>query len=107
MWRVRTKQALERRETVLRELEQSGLPMVEFCRRRGLVYGTVAAWRSTARRRRAPAFVEVDMDGQSQPIMSAPDPGSARLYAEVQLPGGVVLRVYGNGGNPATGGTLV
>ena len=104
---MRTKQALERRETVLRELEQSGLPMAEFCRRRGLVYGTVAAWRSTARRRRSPAFVEVDMDGQSQPIMNVPDPGSVRLYAEVQFPGGVVLRVFGNGGNPAAGGTLV
>ena len=104
---MRTKQALEQRETVLRELERSGLPMAEFCRRRGLVYGTVAAWRSTARRRRSPAFVEVDMDGQSQPVMSAPDPGGAKLYAEVLLPGGVVLRVFGNGGNPAAGGALV
>lgn len=81
--------------------------MAEFCRRRGLVYGTVAAWRSTARRRRSLAFVEVDIDGQSQPVTSAPDPDRARLYAEVQLPGGVVLRVFGNGGNPVAGGTLV
>jgi hypothetical protein len=39
--------------------------------------------------------------------MSVPDAGSAKLYAEALLPGGVVLRVFGNGGNPATGGTLV
>ena len=47
------------RAAVLRAMEQSGLTMAEFCRRRGLAYGTVALWRSQARRSGG-RFVEVE-----------------------------------------------
>jgi transposase-like protein len=84
----------DRRAAVLRELEQSGLSMAEFCRRRDLPYGTVAAWRSTARREPV-RFVEVEAAPAGRPH------DQDALCAELLLPGGAVLRVYqhrGRGG---------
>jgi hypothetical protein len=83
----------DRRAAVLRELEQSGLSMAEFCRRRDLPYGTVAAWRSGARRE-AVRFVEVET---SQSSAGSPARGTGVLCAELLLPGGAVLRVYQSG----------
>jgi hypothetical protein len=87
------RRTLDRRAAVLRELDESGLSMAEFCRQRRLVYGTVAAWRSELRRQRA-GFVEVeiaDSDGSS-PVTNA---RHGTLCAELLLPGGMVLRVFG------------
>lgn len=84
--------ATDGRAAVLRALEQSGLSMAEFCRRRGLAYGTVALWRSKARRA-AGRFVEIE------PVDARPARESAAvLCAELALPGGAVLRVYHRGG---------
>lgn len=84
--------ATDGRASVLRALEQSGLSMAEFCRRRGLAYGTVALWRSQARRA-AGGFIEVE------PVNAMPAGESAAvLCAELALPGGAVLRVYHGGG---------
>jgi len=80
------------RAAMLRALEESGLSMAEFCRRRGLAYTMVAAWRS-AERRRAGGFVEVEAPAQAGASVNSPM-GSAALCAEVLLPGGAVLRVY-------------
>jgi hypothetical protein len=80
----------DRRAMVLRELKQSGLSMAEFCRRRDLPYGTVAAWRSTARREPV-RFVEVEAAGTA-PAGRHHDQDA--LCAELLLPGGAVLRVY-------------
>jgi hypothetical protein len=93
------------RGAVLRDLEGSGLSMAEFCRRRGLAYATVAAWRGAARRRRR-GFVEVEAADEAgdEPgaVSRAQSGGSGRgLCAELVLPGGVVLRVYQSNG---TGG---
>lgn len=84
---------------VLRELEQSGLSMAEFCRRRDLPYATVASWRSHARGEPV-RFVEVEA---SQGVSESRSHGAGVLCAEVLLPGGAVLRVYqstGAGGVP-------
>lgn len=80
------------RAAVLRALDQSGLSMAEFCRRQGLAYATVASWRSTARRRPAQGFVEVETTAERTSAMAAP------LCVELSLPGGAVLRVYQQGG---------
>ena len=92
--------SIQRRVAVLRELDGSGLSVAEFCRRRGLAYSTVMAWRSTQRSERlggpGPAFIEVETSGLT--CTAAPGPA---LCAELALPGGVVLRVYqtiGTGG---------
>lgn len=84
------------RAAVLRALEQSGLSMAEFCRRRGLAYATVASWRSAARRAAAP-FVEVETEGTVASVSDGAMAGGA-LCAELLLPGGAVLRVYQRGG---------
>jgi hypothetical protein len=86
------------RGAVLRDLEGSGLSMAEFCRRRGLAYATVAAWRGAARRRRR-GFVEVEAADEAGAVSRAQSGGSGRgLCAELVLPGGVVLRVYQHAG---------
>jgi hypothetical protein len=89
----------DRRGAVLRDLERSGLSMAEYCRRAGLTYGTVAAWRC-AQRRKTARFIEVE-EVESTGSAPAPDPGPGRpemLCAELLLPGGAVLRVYTRGG---------
>ena len=85
--------ASDGRAAVLRALEESGLSMAEFCRRRGLAYGTVALWRSKARRP-AGRFVEVETPDAVSPVREI----RAVLCAEVLLPGGAVLRVYQSAG---------
>jgi transposase-like protein len=85
--------ARDGRAAVLRALEHSGLSMAEFCRRRGLPYGTVAVWRSKARRA-AGRFIEVETPHAAGPQREA----HAMLCAELALPGGAVLRVYHRGG---------
>ena len=85
-----------RRAALLRELEHSGLSMAVFCRQRSLPYGTVAGWRSMARRK-AVRFVEVEA-GAGLPAAEGAPRGGAGLCAEPVLPGGVVLRVYHHAG---------
>ena len=97
-----------KRAEILRRLEGSGLNAAEFCRRRGLCYGTVVRWRREADvlanglgggdgRESPPAFVEVELNENNQnPDMRTPE-NSAMLYAELALPGGAMLRIYGNG----------
>jgi hypothetical protein len=83
---------------VLRALEQSGLSMAEFCRRRGLCYGTVALWRSQARKATG-RFVEVVTPAGIAPGREV----EVMLCAELALPGGAVLRVYHRGGEGGAG----
>lgn len=84
------------RAAVLRELEQSGLSMAEFCRRRGLAYATIAAWRSMARRTTG-GFVEVEAQ-RAAGTMSKAVRDDGALCVELTLPGGAVLRVSQQGG---------
>lgn len=63
-----------------------------FCRRRGLAYGTVAAWRSMERRVRG-RFVEVEATCEPHAGAGARSSSTA-LCAELVLPGGAVLRIY-------------
>jgi transposase-like protein len=92
--------AEKRRVALLREFEGGGLSMAEFCRRRGVGYSTMAAWRRTWGNRPAATFVEVE------PLLAGPSGGggstavaaharsTGSLCAELMLPGGAVLRVY-------------
>ena len=107
---------LNERERVLREFDRSGVSVAEFCRRRGLAYSTVMAWRR--RRRQAVRFVEIvpEVAREGVPVEAVeavapvsdgrgsavrPRDGSragsaqAALCVEVCLPGGVSLRVFG------------
>lgn len=93
---MRRIKAHDGRAAVLRALEESGLSMAEFCRRRGLAYATVAAWRSVERRR-AGGFVEVEAQ-DSAGALSERSPDAAALCVELSLPGGAVLRVYQRAG---------
>ena len=58
----------QRRMSVLRKLEGSGLSAAEFCRRRGLCYGTVMGWRRRAGGAGAPKYVKVNGIGGVQDI---------------------------------------
>jgi transposase-like protein len=95
---MRTSNTTDGRAAVLRALEQSGLSMAEFCRRQGLSYGTVALWRSQARKAGG-RFIEVETSDTPAPERAT----HATLCAELTLPGGAVLRVYHRG---AEGGAL-
>ncbi len=96
---MRNISAENRRVALVRELEGSGLSMAEFCRRRGLGYSTMVAWRRAWRSRPAAAFVEVEPlsagGGRDEVVgRAAHAPGTGSLCAELLLPGGAVLRVY-------------
>ena len=97
--------SLRKREQVLHRLKGSGLSAAEYCRRRGLCYGTVMRWQREARvlddntdSESLPAFVEVELDQSkaNQKPEKSPDT-SATLCVELALPGGAMLRVYENG----------
>lgn len=105
---MRNFSAEHRHAALLREFEGSGLSMAEFCRRRGIGYSTMAAWRRAWRSRPAAMFVEVeplpaDCSYHGSPAAAAGAPPSGSLCAELMLPGGAVLRVYQM---PSTGGTV-
>ncbi len=93
-----------RRAALLRDLERSGLSVAEFCRRKGIAYSTVAAWRAAERRLVAPRFVEIETvppaaAAAARPERHTPDQRhAAALCAELTLPGGAVLRVYASAG---------
>lgn len=90
----------QKREVVLQKLEDSELTVAEFCRRRGLCYGTEMRWRREARNENAGPhgrvsvpFVEVDLAGAVDSSGgSHMEAGVVR--AELSLPGGAVLRVF-------------
>ena len=93
---MRSISAENRRVALLREFEGSGLSMAEFCRRRGLGYRTMVAWRRFGRSRPASAFVEVEPlpSGGGGDGVVASSPGTGSLCAELLLPGGAMLRIY-------------
>lgn len=94
----------QRRGLVLHELEQSKLSVAEFCRREGLCYATVMRWRRESRScgsratKRTP-FVEVEITGDGRVMNADRDhrasQSAAKLCAELSLPGGTLLRIYG------------
>ena len=97
----------EQRASVLRNLEESGLSVAEFCRQHGMSYWTVTRWRRAARRRAVQSengkrFVELELLGEAKPEVcgeNARESASGSptvLCAELSLPGGAVLRVYGS-----------
>lgn len=97
---MRSISAENRRVALLREFERSGLSMAEFCRRRGVGYSTMAAWRRTWRSRPATTFVEVEPllaghgEGGGSTAVPVHDRSTGSLCAELMLPGGALLRIY-------------
>jgi transposase-like protein len=89
--RVRTSR--EQRRLILDEFERSGVSAVEFARRSGLKYSTLAGWRHRHRRSHRP--------GRLHPVRlleavlpTAPLPASTALPAlPVLLPGGARLEI--------------
>jgi transposase-like protein len=101
--RVRTSR--EQRRLILDKFERSGVSAVEFARRSGLKYSTLAGWRQRHRRAKRPGLVrpvrllEAVLPAASLPALSALPvlpvllPGGARLEitCAAQLPLAVAL----------------
>jgi transposase-like protein len=112
---MRSRATSSHRAAVLRRLSSSGLSLAAFCRREGLAYQTLLAWRRAQRLALAAApvaaapFLDVECapDASSAggsitnhasfaPTISATIPlvRQETLIAELALPGGVCLRVF-------------
>ena len=100
----------QKRKLILQKLEDSDLTAAEFCRRRGLCYGTVMGWRrklqtSGEHGTHGKPFVEIEVVGETGVDRSEPLPSplarASRMCAELSLPGGVVLRDDENKGSEA------
>ena len=87
--------SIEKRRQVLRKLEDSELSGAEFCRRQGLCYASVMRWRREAQHERSDSgripFVELEVTDEIHPGQE----NDSQLFAELSLPGGAVLRLYG------------
>jgi hypothetical protein len=101
--------AQDRRAALLREFEDSGLSMAEFCRRREVGYKAMAAWRRNVPRQPTVTFIEVEAikghgggaEAEAEAEAEACSPSAGCLSAELLLLGGVRLRVHQM---PSTGG---
>lgn len=84
----------ERRREVVGRLAASELSMAEFARREGITYAQLLAWRNRLSRGDSPggdaraSFAEVLVEPEGARV-------SAPCSAELVLPSGVVLRLYG------------
>lgn len=86
--RVRTSR--EQRRLILDEFERSGVSAVEFARRSGLKYSTLAGWRHRHRRSKRPGPVRpVRLLEAVLPAASMPVPAAL----PVSLPGGARLEI--------------
>ncbi len=89
--RVRTSR--EQRRLILGEFERSGVSAVEFARRAGLKYSTLAGWRHRHRRSHRPGrlrpvrLLEAVLPAASLPALSA------RAALPLLLPGGARLEL--------------
>lgn len=89
--RVRTSR--EQRRLILDEFERSGVSAVEFARRSGLKYSTLAGWRQRHRRSKRPGpvrpvrLLEAVLPAASRPALSV------RPTLPVLLPGGARLEL--------------
>jgi transposase-like protein len=85
--RVRTSR--EQRRLILAEFERSGVSAVEFARRSGLKYSTLAGWRQRHRRSQRPGLRPVRLLEAVLPTAAVA--GSIKL--PVLLPGGARLEI--------------
>jgi len=100
-----SEQVWEERRLVISRLAEGGLTAAEFCRREGIEYSSIMAWRQRFRRMeesgleaesRSP-FAEIVVEdhapqGRSAGVLNAPLPGRAPV--EIALPGGALVRLY-------------
>ncbi len=85
--------AQDRRAALLREFEDSGLSMAEFCRRREVGYKAMAAWRRNVPRQPTVTFIEVEAikghggGAEAEAEAEACSPSAGCLSAELLLLG--------------------
>ncbi len=91
--RVRTSR--EQRRLILDEFERSGMSAVEFARRSGLKYSTLAGWRHRHRRSKRPGPVRPVRLLEAVLPASSSLALSARQALPVLLPGGARLELSG------------
>lgn len=92
--RVRTPRA--KREEILDEFEESGVSGVEFAELAGIKYPTLASWIRRRRRERGGRCRRAKPSGEVrflEAVVEKAEAGSVPL--EVELPGGVRLRITG------------
>lgn len=97
--RVRTSR--EQRRLILAEFERSGVSAVQFARRTGLKYSTLAGW--VARCRRAKGRDRVGPVRLLEAVVAPPTPAAG---LQVRLPGGAQVEI-GNAGQVALAAALV
>lgn len=86
--RVRT--SVEQRRLILAEFERSGLSVVEFAKRAGLKYSTLAAW--VLRERRSKPRSQAQPVRLLEAIVDPPQSGTSSSLI-LQLPGGARLEI--------------
>ena len=89
--RVRTSR--EQRRLILAEFERSGVSAVEFARRSGLKYSTLAGWRHRHRRSKRSGTVRPVRLLEAVLPTSSPPSLSVRPALPVLLPGGARLEI--------------
>lgn len=94
--RVQTPPA--RREEILDAFERSGVSGVKFAKMAGIKYQTLASWVVRRRREREASGTSTSKTAAIRPPMRfleavVPDASSATMSLEVELPGGVRLRL--------------
>ena len=78
-WRTR-----EQKEEIIRQWQQSGKSMNEFCQELGITYNSLVGWcKQFKDKKAASGFTEVKIKSQS-----------SLLFAQVHLPGGVKIDLY-------------
>lgn len=77
-WRTR-----EQKEEIILQWQQSGKSRKEFCQEQGITYNSLVGWCKQFRDRKAsPGFTEVKVKTDSC------------LFAQVQLPGGIIIDLF-------------
>ena len=77
-WRTR-----EQKEEIILQWQQSGKSRKEFCQEQGITYNSLVGWCKQFRDRKAsPGFTEVKVKTDSG------------LFAQVQLPGGIIIDFF-------------
>ena len=89
--RSHVRRGREQWAAIMREYELGGIPAKAFCKQKGLALSTFTRWRRELKLHPVPAqaqFVPV-----TQPATGAPSASQPPLRVELDLGGGMVLRV--------------
>jgi hypothetical protein len=87
--RRQVRRTVDQRRAVVRRFETSGMGAVEFCRREGLALSSLQRWRARLGGAQVARFVELT------PAPATPPAPTAGWAVELELPGGLHLRLRG------------